>query len=85
MDRVREILRAAGVSDDAGTVRVWPTAGRLLGYQSRQRAYSAAGKVFPVLRLGRSLRVPRAWLEQQLGTGIVPHGDDEGDRRRAGG
>ena len=44
-----------------------PDAGRALGIRGRNQSYEAAKRgEMPVLRFGRTLRVPTAWLRKQL-------------------
>lgn len=51
------------------TVPLWPTAGQALGL-SKNPTYKAAERgEIPVLRFGRSLRVPTAKLLEMLGQG----------------
>jgi hypothetical protein len=68
--------------DDAGPTVSVPVAGRCLGI-NRATAYELAARNelgVPVLRLGRSLRVPTAELRRVLGLGEL--GGDRHDRRR---
>jgi hypothetical protein len=60
-DEIRKML------DENVTLPLWPDTGKVLGLK-RDSAYAAAaaGQI-KTLRFGRLMRVPTAWLRQQLG------------------
>lgn len=46
---------------------LWPEAGRILGLQRNSTYAAAQSGDIRTIRIGRLLKVPTAWLHQQLG------------------
>jgi hypothetical protein len=61
MDEIRKLLTENAV------LPLWPETGRILNL-SRNGTYAAADRGdIKIIRLGRRMRVPTAWLRQKLG------------------
>src|SRR5262249_37729973 len=62
------------------TVPVWPTAGMALNYRRKGAAYAAARRgAIHVIRTGRRMVVPTAWLKAVL----CLDGDRDGERSKS--